>query len=141
MRGSRVGAIVAAGIMLAGPLRAQARAVAILPFENTGSYGQDKEVFDALELGLPATLGSTLSAEPGLRVLDRGAVQDAMEKSQIGARRQLKTDPSGAARRRRRDPQGRLERRPEGAGSGAAWRHSAAGERAGGPGPRPAGLF
>lgn len=90
MRGSRVGAIVAAGIMLAGPLRAQqARAVAILPFENTGSYGQDKEVFDALELGLPATLGSTLSAEPGLRVLDRGAVQDAMEKSQIGARRRI----------------------------------------------------
>ena len=90
MRGSRLGTIVAAAVVLAGPLHAQqARTVAILPFENTGSYGQDKEVFDALEVGLPGILGSTLSAQPGLRVLPRGEVQDAMDKSQSGARRRI----------------------------------------------------
>ena len=44
---------------LARPLHAQNAppAIAVLPFENTGSYGQDKENFEALEVGLPAILG------------------------------------------------------------------------------------
>jgi hypothetical protein len=41
------------------PLAAQGATVrfVFLPFENTGSYGQDKEVFEGLELALPALLG------------------------------------------------------------------------------------
>ena len=39
---------------------------AVLPFEDTGSYGQDKEVFDGLELGLSDMLGRS-SAQPGGR--------------------------------------------------------------------------
>ena len=76
---------------LAGPLRAQGAppGLALLPFENTGSYGQDKENFDALEVGLPAVLASTLAAEPGVRVIDRAAVQAAMDRSQVGASRRI----------------------------------------------------
>jgi TolB-like protein len=76
---------------LVGPLQAQnARAaVAVLPFENSGSYGQDKENFDALEVGLPAILASTLSAHPGVKVLDRAAIGDAMEKSHVGSTRRI----------------------------------------------------
>ena len=91
MYGSRLGTIVAAAWALAGPLRAQeARpGVALLPFENTGSYGQDKENFDALEVGLPAVLASSLSAHLGVRVVDRAAVSAAMDQGRVGAGRRI----------------------------------------------------
>ena len=91
MRGSRVGTMLAAAWALAGPLHAQRAqpAVVVLPFENTGSYGQDKENFDALEVGLPAVLASTLTAYPGVRVIGRAAVNAALDQSQIGARRRI----------------------------------------------------
>lgn len=91
MRGSRVGMMLATAWALAGQVQAQNAppALAILPFENTGSYGQDKESFDALEVGLPAVLASTLAAHPGLRVLDRAAVRAAMDKSRVGASRRI----------------------------------------------------
>ena len=47
-----------------GPGR-ERRRFAVLPFENTGSYGQDKEVFEALELGLAAMLAGALDRSPG----------------------------------------------------------------------------
>ena len=37
---------------------------AVLPFENTGSYGQDREVFEGLELAFPALLASALDRHP-----------------------------------------------------------------------------
>lgn len=91
MRGSRLATMLATVAALGGTLQAQSArpGVAILPFENTGSYGQDKENFDALELGLPAVLASTLSAHPGVRVLDRAAVASAMEQSRVGASRRI----------------------------------------------------
>jgi TolB-like protein len=82
------GALAALAVAL--PLYAQdARpAIAVLPFENGGSYGQDKENFDALEVGLPAILAATLSAHPGVRVVDAAGVRDAMSGQRlVGARR------------------------------------------------------
>jgi TolB-like protein len=78
-----------AALAVALPLHAQdARpAIAVLPFENGGSYGQDKENFDALQVGLPAILAATLAAHPGVRVVDVGGVRDAMSRQQLGARR------------------------------------------------------
>jgi TolB-like protein len=79
-----------ATLAVALPLHAQdARpAIAVLPFENGGSYGQDKENFDALEVGLPAILAATLAAHPGARVVDAAGVRDAMSGQQLrGARR------------------------------------------------------
>ena len=41
--------------------------IAVFPFTNGGSYGQDKENFDALEVGIAGMLISELSANPAAR--------------------------------------------------------------------------
>ncbi|HXI20317.1 MAG TPA: hypothetical protein VNH46_04490, partial [Gemmatimonadales bacterium] len=41
--------------------------IAVLPFENGGSYGQDKENFDALQRGLAGMLISELAQNPAAR--------------------------------------------------------------------------
>jgi TolB-like protein len=76
-----------AATTLALPLHAQdARPViVVLPFENSGSYGQDKENFEALQVGLPAILAVTLAAHPGARVADPGSVREAMGRQQFAA--------------------------------------------------------
>lgn len=75
-------------VALAGvePVRAQAGGMgfAVLPFENTGSYGQDKEVFEGLELGLPALLASALDRHPAAAAVSRGALLEAMRKQGLG---------------------------------------------------------
>jgi len=55
------------------PLAAQdARpGIVVLPFDNGGSYGQDKENFEALRLGIPAMLASELSRNSSIRLVDR----------------------------------------------------------------------
>jgi TolB-like protein len=67
----------AASLSLAVPLHAQnpRATIVVLPFENTGSYGQDKETFEALEVGLPAILSATLAAHPAARVVDRSGAR------------------------------------------------------------------
>ncbi len=77
------GRVVAFSMMtvLASPLYAQEGrpGFAVLPFENGGSYGQDKEVFQALELGIPATISGALSGHPGARIADPDRVRDALK--------------------------------------------------------------
>ena len=53
-------------LAVAPPAPAQGGGVrfAVLPFENTGSYGQDREVFEGLELAFPALLASALDRHP-----------------------------------------------------------------------------
>jgi len=70
-----------AGVALASRLHAQnARpAFAVLPFENGGSYGQDKAIFRALELGIPATISAALAAHPGAKVADPDRVRSALK--------------------------------------------------------------
>ena len=53
-------------LVAAPPAPAQGGGVrfAVLPFENTGSYGQDREVFEGLELAFPALLASALDRHP-----------------------------------------------------------------------------
>lgn len=53
--------------------------VAILPFEDRGSYGQEKQVFRALELGIPATIAAELSGHSELRLADPGRVARLLE--------------------------------------------------------------
>ena len=57
---------------------------AVLPFENTGSYGQDKEVFEALELGLPAMIARAIGGHPGAAVVQRAQVDEVMRKLGLG---------------------------------------------------------
>jgi len=58
--------------------------IAVLPFEDRGSYGQDKEVFRALEFGIPATLAAELSRHPRVRVADRGRTSQAVQAQKLG---------------------------------------------------------
>lgn len=68
---------------------------AVLPFENTGSYGQDKEVFEALELGLPAMLARAIDHHPGADIVRRPAPREGMTKLDLGPTRRL--DAASAA--------------------------------------------
>lgn len=58
--------------------------IAVLPFEDRGSYGQDKEVFRALELGIPATFATELSRHPRVRVADRVRTSQALQAQNLG---------------------------------------------------------
>ena len=58
--------------------------VAVLPFDDQGSYGQEKEVFQALRLGIPATIAAELSAHPEIRLADPERVAAALRNQKIG---------------------------------------------------------
>ena len=58
--------------------------IAILPFEDRGSYGQDKEVFRAFELGIPATLAGELSKHPRVRLADGARIRQAVQAQNLG---------------------------------------------------------
>jgi TolB-like protein len=58
--------------------------IAVLPFENGGSYGQDKENFDALQRGLAGMLISELSQNPAARLVDRSATQKLLDEQDLG---------------------------------------------------------
>ncbi len=62
-----------------GAVSAQSRArFAVLPFEDTGSYGQDKEVFDGLELGLSDMLVRSLAQQAGAVVVPSARVRETL---------------------------------------------------------------
>ena len=58
--------------------------IAVLPFENGGSYGQDKENFDALEKGIAGMLISELAQNPAARVVDRSETQKFLDEQNLG---------------------------------------------------------
>ena len=81
-----VGYSVVATLTVASSVAAQsgAIAIAVLPFEDRGSYGQDKEVFRALELGIPAALAGELSRHPRVRLADRARLDQALKAQNLG---------------------------------------------------------
>jgi TolB-like protein len=82
---------------LSGTAQAQQRAsFAVLPFENSGSYGQDKEIFEALALGIPAVLASSLDRHPGADAAEPGPVSQALAAAGLGPGGRI--DAAGAAR-------------------------------------------
>jgi TolB-like protein len=70
--------------------------IAILPFEDRGSYGQDKEVFRALALGIPAALAGELRGHTYLRLADPNRVAQALQGQSLGPNAQV--DATTAAR-------------------------------------------
>src|SRR6266705_1333425 len=70
--------------------------IAVLPFDNSGSYGQDKENFDALQKGIAGMLISELSANPAARVVEREEIQKLLEEQNLGASGRV--DPQTAAK-------------------------------------------
>ncbi len=81
-----VGALGALALLAATTAaEAQQRAAfVVLPFENSGSYGQDKEVFEALELGVPALLARAIARHPGAAVAEPARVSRALEGAGLG---------------------------------------------------------
>ncbi|HEX5575501.1 MAG TPA: hypothetical protein VFX42_06465 [Gemmatimonadales bacterium] len=86
-----------AALGASAPVQAQSQpvVVAILPFEDRGSYGQDKDVFRALQLGIPATIAGELAGHPELRLADAGRITRALPTGGVNSRTRL--DASTAA--------------------------------------------
>jgi TolB-like protein len=58
--------------------------MAVLPFDNGGSYGQNKEDFDALQRGIAGMMISELSQNPAARVVERQEVQRLLDEQNLG---------------------------------------------------------
>ena len=84
--------------LVAAPARAQDTrpGIAVLPFDNSGSYGQDKENFDALQKGIAGMLISELAANPAARVVEREQIQSLLDEQNLGAGGRV--DPQTAAK-------------------------------------------
>lgn len=87
MRCYRLSLLLLAGVASAGSTAAQDTrpGIAVLAFENGGSYGQDKENFTALERGIPGMLISELRLHPDARLVDRGETQRLLDEQDLGA--------------------------------------------------------
>ncbi|HEY6158319.1 MAG TPA: CsgG/HfaB family protein [Gemmatimonadales bacterium] len=59
--------------------------IAVLPFDNGGSYGQDKENFEALEKGIAGMMISELAANPSARVVEREQIEKLIAEQNLGA--------------------------------------------------------
>jgi TolB-like protein len=70
--------------------------IAVLPFNNGGSYGQGKEDFDALERGIAGMMISELAQNPAARVVERQEIQRLLDEQNLGA--QGRVDPQTAAK-------------------------------------------
>ncbi len=77
--------------LVAAPARAQDTrpGIAVLPFDNSGSYGQNKENFDALQKGIAGMLISELAANPAARVVEREQIQSLLDEQHLGATGQV----------------------------------------------------
>lgn len=88
--------------LAAGALAAQGRGpdtrpgIAVMPFDNGGSYGQGKEDFEALQKGIAGMLISELAQNPSARVVERDAIQKIVEEQNLGASGRV--DPQTAAK-------------------------------------------
>ena len=70
--------------------------IAVLPFENGGSYGQDKENFEALQKGIPGMLISELAQNPAAGVVDRDGIESMLAEQNLA--RDGRVDAATAAR-------------------------------------------
>ena len=83
-------------------LSAQARnqdtrpGIAVLPFSNGGSYGQGKEDFEALEVGIAGMMISELTQNPAARVVEREQIKQLLDEQNLTT--QGRVDPQTAAK-------------------------------------------
>lgn len=72
---------------LASPLAAQDTrpGIAVLPFDNGGSYGQNKEDFDALQVGLQQMLITELGVNAQIRSVERSRIKDLLSEQDLAA--------------------------------------------------------
>lgn len=76
-------------VALAAPLAVLAQdsrpGIAVFPFENGGSYGQDKENFDALQVGLQQMLITEFAQNAQIRIVERGRIKELLAEQDLGA--------------------------------------------------------
>ena len=70
--------------------------VAVFPFVNGGSYGEDAEDLEALQVGLQQMLLTELDQNEELRIVERSMLKDIMEEQDLGTTDRV--DASTAAR-------------------------------------------
>ncbi len=70
--------------------------MAVLPFENGGSFGRDREDFDALRGGIAAVLIEELAQNPAVRVVDRAVTNQIISEQNLA--RDGRVDAGTAAR-------------------------------------------
>lgn len=70
--------------------------IAVFPFDNGGSYGQERENFDALERGIAGMIISELATHPAARVVERDRLQKVLDEQNLGAAGRV--EPQTAAR-------------------------------------------
>ncbi|MEP7327495.1 MAG: CsgG/HfaB family protein [Gemmatimonadota bacterium] len=92
--------LVALALAALSPLAASAQdtrpGIAVMPFENGGSYGREKEDFEALQQGIPAMLISELSKNQAARVVDRSDINRILGEQNLAT--QGRVDAATAAR-------------------------------------------
>lgn len=59
--------------------------IAVLPFTDGGSYGQEKEDFEALTVGVQQMLITELAANAQLRMVERSQLRQILEEQDLGA--------------------------------------------------------
>ncbi len=91
-------ALLGSAAGLAGQARGQDTrpGIAVLPFDNGGSYGQDRENFDALQKGVAGMLISELAMNPAARVVEREELQKLVAEQNLGSSGRV--DPQSAAK-------------------------------------------
>jgi TolB-like protein len=79
-------AYVVATVMAAPSLAGQdlPTGIAVLAFQDGGSYGQGQDDFAALERGIPGMLVSELSLHPDARLVDRSETQRILQQQDLG---------------------------------------------------------
>ncbi|MBI4503252.1 MAG: hypothetical protein HY700_19110 [Gemmatimonadetes bacterium] len=86
---SLIGLALAAGEATSQAAFAQAQdtrpGLAVFPIDNGGSYGQNKEDLDALQVGMQQMLTTELAQNPALRVVDRTQIKSLLAEQDLGA--------------------------------------------------------
>jgi TolB-like protein len=80
-------AMAMVGALGVQPLTAQDSrpGIAVLKFNNGGSYGQEAEDYAALEVGMQQMLTTEFAMNPALRVVDRSRITALMQEQDLGA--------------------------------------------------------
>src|ERR1041384_3404755 len=89
-------AVIAGGVAAPGRAADTRPGVAVMPCDNGGSYGQDKENFDALQKGIAGMLISELAQNPAARVVEREDIQRLLDEQNLGTSGRV--DPQTAAK-------------------------------------------
>lgn len=77
--------VAMAGLLSSAATAQDARpGIAVLPFNNGGSYGQEAEDYAALEVGMQQMLTTEFAMNPGLRVVDRSRIKELIGEQDLG---------------------------------------------------------